>query len=113
MLIDIDQQPISILDIRRGPLVCSSSNKDQERGGNMQQTRSRRLGAKLGISIVVISAVSTGACSAQGTTAERSAGSTQTTTQVKVDVAKELRKLETGYKGRLGAFAIDTGTGKT
>ncbi|KAB2339685.1 class A beta-lactamase [Actinomadura rudentiformis] len=77
----------------------------------MQQTRSRRLSAKLGISIAVISTVFTGACSAQGTPATRSAGSTQTTAQV--NVTKELRKLETDYKGRIGAFAIDTGTGKT
>ncbi|GAA2590267.1 class A beta-lactamase [Actinomadura fulvescens] len=78
----------------------------------MRHTRSRRLRVRAGISVMVISTMFTGvACSSQGTTATRSAGS-NTRPSTQVDVGQELRKLETSYKGRLGAFAIDTGTGK-
>ncbi|MFG2000956.1 class A beta-lactamase [Spirillospora sp. NPDC048911] len=75
----------------------------------MQHIRSQRLRAKLGISAIAISTMFTGvACTAQDTTATRTASSSQ----AKVDVTKELKKLEESYNGRIGAYAIDTGTGR-
>ncbi|WP_245627755.1 class A beta-lactamase [Actinomadura oligospora] len=71
---------------------------------------------KVGISVLAISTVFAGtACGAgQTATGERVA---HTGTAAKAiapgDVQQQLRKLETSYDGRIGAYAIDTGTGKT
>ncbi|MFC4009812.1 class A beta-lactamase [Nonomuraea purpurea] len=40
-------------------------------------------------------------------------GATPASAEPKVQVTKELRALESSFKGRIGAYAIDTGTGKT
>ncbi|WP_433337707.1 class A beta-lactamase [Spirillospora sp. CA-294931] len=83
----------------------------------MQHPRSRRIGAGLGMAAVAAAALFTGACgSGPSADAARSGDGTRLTavaTPAEVDVRRELRGLETSYKGRIGAYAIDTGTGRT
>ncbi|MFC5185382.1 class A beta-lactamase [Actinomadura harenae] len=70
---------------------------------------------RIGISVLAISTLFAGtACgtSPKTVTGERVANSNSPVTAT-ADVQKELRKLETSYQGRIGAYAIDTGTGKT
>ncbi|MDR8411047.1 class A beta-lactamase [Nonomuraea sp. 3-1Str] len=78
-----------------------------------------RLRTKLGASVLAISTAFAGAAwSAGPATADARVAFTQATTQTSVtgaraDFRKELRALEASYQGRIGAFALDTGTGKT
>jgi beta-lactamase class A len=92
----------------------------------MRHVHPRGIRTKLGVSVLAISTVLTGAaCGAGSSTVGERAALTGTTAQRGVgatgapeiwgaaDVRKELRELETSYQGRIGAFALDTGTGKT
>lgn len=72
---------------------------------------------KLGVSVLAISTMFAGAaCGAESKTvsgervAQTGAAAAPLTPGA---VQQELRKLETSYQGRIGAYAIDTGTGKT
>ncbi|MGN9781105.1 class A beta-lactamase [Nonomuraea sp. ZG12] len=82
----------------------------------MRYLRTRRSTAALQATALTFSllaggAVGTGAASAATVTAAVPAppGEAQATKQAR----KELRALEASFKGRVGAYAIDTGTGKT
>ncbi|MCP2341582.1 class A beta-lactamase [Actinomadura rupiterrae] len=69
---------------------------------------------RLGAAALAVSTVFAGAACGAGTpkaTGERVA---QTgAVRPAADLQKQLRQLESSYQGRIGAFAIDTGTGKT
>ncbi|QYC43464.1 Beta-lactamase FAR-1 precursor [Nonomuraea coxensis DSM 45129] len=74
----------------------------------MRHTSASRLAAALAATFLAGSAVGTGTATASTTEAAVS--------QVKggqAQVTKELRALEKSYKGRIGAYAIDTATGRT
>ncbi|MFC5753267.1 class A beta-lactamase [Actinomadura rugatobispora] len=84
----------------------------------MRHVHHRGLRAKLGASALAITTLFAGAaCGAGTSTAGERAARTGTTVQqgpsTQADVAKELRSLETSYQGRIGAFAIDTATGRS
>lgn len=76
----------------------------------MRYVRTRRLAAALPATALAISLLSGGALGA---------GTASATTVVaapvsgEAQVRKDLRKLEASFKGRIGAYAIDTATGKT
>lgn len=86
----------------------------------MKHAQRRGLRARLGISVLAASALFVGAaCGAGNASIGQRAASTRSGTAVqvgapqgKVDVRKELRRLETSFQGRIGAYAIDAGTGK-
>lgn len=75
---------------------------------------------KLAASVLAVSTALTGAAwSAMPATAQAAAVQTAAVQAAApsvlsaADVRKELRRLEASYKGRIGAYAIDTGTGRT
>ncbi|MGH3387630.1 MAG: class A beta-lactamase [Actinomadura sp.] len=53
------------------------------------------------------------ACGTSTPVPERAAKVTTRTSEAVPDLRRELRRLETGFQGRIGAFAIDTETGRT
>jgi beta-lactamase class A len=85
----------------------------------MRHVHHRGLRAKLGASVLAITTLFAGAaCGAGTSTASERAARTGITVQPSTGVAqaavtKELRRLEDAYQGRIGAFAIDTATGRT
>ncbi|MEV5568630.1 class A beta-lactamase [Spirillospora sp. NPDC052269] len=83
----------------------------------MRRVREPKVRMKLGISVLAISTMFAGTACGAGTrtaTGEQVAHDIAVTkTLAPGDVQKELSKLETSYQGRIGAYAIDTGTGKT
>ncbi|RFU40500.1 class A beta-lactamase [Actinomadura logoneensis] len=74
---------------------------------------------RLGASVLAISTMFAGAACGTGSQTATGERVSYTGTGVAArplapaDVHKELRKLEASYQGRIGAFAIDTGTGRT
>ncbi|TMR14891.1 class A beta-lactamase [Nonomuraea turkmeniaca] len=76
----------------------------------MRNLRAHRLAAAtaLAISLVAGGTIGTGTASATSVAAAPAVSS-----QAKVNVRKELRALEKAFKGRIGAYAVDTATGKT
>ncbi|GLZ10126.1 beta-lactamase [Actinomadura sp. NBRC 104425] len=74
----------------------------------------RRLGAAALAASLLFGGTACGAAS-ETTAVPRGAASQQATAAAsgQAEVTKRLRELEASYSGRIGAFAIDTGTGKT
>ncbi|GAA3171557.1 class A beta-lactamase [Nonomuraea roseoviolacea] len=72
----------------------------------------RKVLTRLGAPLLAISTVFAGAVVSAGPPAV-AAVAAQPPGVTAGDVARRLRELETAYHGRIGAFAIDTGTGKT
>lgn len=83
----------------------------------MRHVRHGGLRSRLGASVLAIftacAAVVGLAGSAGAATRPGSAAVTARPLTGTVDVRKQLRELEASYQGRIGAFAIDTGTGRT
>lgn len=89
--------------------------------------KTRSATAKLGASVLAISTAITGAAwtaapasaHAAGPASAHAAGpagqaaATKAAQGAKIDIRAEFRKLETAYQGHIGAYAIDTGTGRT
>ncbi|MGW7484627.1 class A beta-lactamase [Nonomuraea muscovyensis] len=81
--------------------------------------RTRSISRKLGVSALAISTTIAGAAwTATPATAgvagvARHAAAATAAPAAKFDLRAEFRKLEAAYQGRVGAYAIDTGTGKT
>lgn len=74
--------------------------------------------AALGAGVLAVTALfGTASCGADRTpAAPTGSGTSQSTVAApsrRADVKKELRKLEASFKGRVGAFALDTATGAT
>ncbi|MFF5211148.1 class A beta-lactamase [Streptosporangium sp. NPDC000396] len=78
----------------------------------MRYLRSRRLAATLPVTALAIFLSSGGALSA-GTASAATAAFPAAAVSGEAQVRKELRELEASFKGRIGAYAIDTATGKT
>ncbi|MFI7698735.1 class A beta-lactamase [Nonomuraea sp. NPDC049480] len=78
----------------------------------MRYHRTRRLAAGLAISLMSVGALGTVPASAT-TVAAAPAVSSEAPVSVRLSVRKELRALEKSFKGRIGAYAVDTATGKT
>ena len=89
----------------------------------MRHVHHGRLRARLGASVLAITTLFAGAaCGAGASPATEQAVRTGATANVAAPSANggaqavvqaELRRLETWYRGRIGAYAIDTGTGRT
>ncbi|GAB2931018.1 class A beta-lactamase [Nonomuraea fastidiosa] len=77
----------------------------------MRQLRARRLAAALQATALTISLLAGGAATASPATAAAAAVTAEPAGQAWV--SKELRALEASFKGRIGAYAIDTATGRT
>ncbi|MEV0590512.1 class A beta-lactamase [Nonomuraea cavernae] len=80
----------------------------------MRHVRHSRLRARLGASVLAISTAFVTVAGLGGSAGAdtRPAPAARALTGA-ADVKKQLRELEISYQGRIGAFAIDTGTGKT
>ncbi|HEY3686073.1 MAG TPA: class A beta-lactamase [Streptosporangiaceae bacterium] len=83
----------------------------------MRQARARRFPARLGFSALAIFTALTGAAcgTAPSPSDAKSAASTVRGTPGggQADIRGPMRKLEAAYHGRIGAYAVDTGTGRT
>ncbi|MFI7441931.1 class A beta-lactamase [Nonomuraea indica] len=78
--------------------------------------RTRSITSKLGASVLAVSTAITGAAWTATPASAGVAGTaavTKAAPDAKIDIRAEFRKLETAYQGHIGAYAIDTGTGRT
>ncbi|WP_101782890.1 class A beta-lactamase [Nonomuraea indica] len=84
--------------------------------------RTRSIASKLGASVLAVSTAITGAAwtatpASAGVAGVAGVAGTAAVTKAapdaKIDIRAEFRKLETAYQGHIGAYAIDTGTGRT
>ncbi|GAA4140768.1 class A beta-lactamase [Actinomadura keratinilytica] len=85
-----------------------------ERDNERRRWPRRRLGAAALAASLLFGGTACGA-TPETTAAARGAASAQTpgAASGQAEVTKRLRELEASYNGRIGAFAIDTGSGKT
>lgn len=83
----------------------------------MQHPHPRRFLPRLGVSALAIATMFAGAACGAATTGSpaRLDGAAQVSTagHATASVRRQLRELEQSYRGRIGAFAIDTGTGRS
>ncbi|MCG5220861.1 class A beta-lactamase [Streptosporangium sp. KLBMP 9127] len=78
----------------------------------MRHFRARRFAAALPATALAISFLSGGALGA-GTASAATVVAAPTAVPGEAQVKRDLRRLEESFKGRIGAYAIDTATGKT
>ncbi|MQA98248.1 MAG: hypothetical protein GEV11_27940 [Streptosporangiales bacterium] len=94
------------------------------RNGRGRGTRARGRRSAPAVAVLVAALFAVAACdagnargpdtgNAGGGTPGRSTPAATPTPAPAADVSKELRRLETGRKARIGAYALDTGTGRT
>jgi beta-lactamase class A len=91
------------------------TNKSRE--PQMRRVHGLKGRMKLGVSVLAISTVFAGSACGAGAQTVNGERVAHTGPAAKAftpaDLSTELRGLETSYQGRIGAFAIDTGTGRT